>query len=118
MHEFNICQTIVDTVVEKMESYNPPRPRLVMARIVIGKLRQLVPEYLKFAYETLTKDTVAQGSVLDIEFKPIIGRCQKCGWSGEMTTFAFKCGECGDVCAEITGGRELYLESLEIEENE
>jgi len=117
MHEFNICQNIVDSVIAELEKHDPV-PRLLKTRVVIGKLRQLVPEYLQFAYENLTKETLAEGSTLVIIQKPVIGKCVACGWQGEMGSSGFGCGKCGSATAEIIAGRELYLESLEIEEDD
>ncbi len=118
MHEFSICQTIVDTAIEEIEKHGLKPRSLIKTHVVVGKLRQLVPEYLQFAYETLTKNTIIEGSVLEISTKPIIGKCKKCGWEGEMSVACFRCQKCESNNAEIIGGRELYLKSLEAEEDE
>ncbi len=118
MHEFSIGQTIVETVIAEVTKRDPVPSRVLTTRIVVGKLRQLVPEYLQFAYEQLTKDTIAEGSSLEISHKPIIGKCGACGWQGEMDIDGFLCKQCNAHSAEIVSGRELYLESLEIEEDD
>jgi len=117
MHEFSICQNIVESVIAELEKHDPV-PRLLITRIVIGKLRQLVPEYLQFAYENLAKETIAEGSKLEISQKPVIRKCNACGWQGEMDPTGFGCQECGSANVEVISGRELYLESLEIEEDD
>lgn len=117
MHEFSICQTLVDTVVDEINKIDSKPVRLLKTRVVVGELRQIVPEYLKQAYEILTKDTVADGSTIEIKAIPISGRCEDCGWQGEMPKIEFYCRSCGSNKAEIVGGRELYLESLEIVED-
>lgn len=118
MHEYNFGQTIVDMVIAESKKLDPPAMRVLKAVVVVGELRQLIPDYLKFAYETLTQGTVAQGSVLEIESKPVLGRCRACGWTGPLKAAFFKCGACGAGNAEITGGRELYLECLEVEQDD
>ena len=113
VHEFSIAQTIVRAVLAELKKVRPSR--LVRARIVAGSLHQLVPDNLTFAYEVLTKDTPAAGSVLNIRNVPITAECRLCHWRGEIQGALFVCGRCqaGDI--EITGGRELYLDSIEVE---
>ena len=118
MHEYNVCQSVVDTVIAQASRMTPPARRVVSASIVVGGLRQLVPEYLQFAYGELTKDTIADGSTLEVKTAPAAGTCEECGWSGEFTDSGFVCGQCSSRKAELTGGRELYLESLEVEQEE
>ena len=115
MHEFSICQTLVDAVIDKIKKIEPRPVRLIKTRVVVGKLRQVVPEYMEQAYEIITKETIAEGSELEIQFAPITGKCKDCGWGGEMPKGEFCCQSCGSVKAEIIGGREFYLKDLEVE---
>ena len=116
MHEFSICQSLVDAVVAEMEKIDPRPTRLLKTRVVVGEMRQVVPEFMEQAYKILTKDTVAEDSTLEIERWPIAGRCEDCGWCGEMPRGKFVCQKCGSARAKITGGMELYLDNIEIEE--
>ena len=116
VHEFSIAQTIVQAVLAELKKVQPAR--LVRARIVAGGLHQLVPDNLTLAYEVLTKDTPAAGSALNIRHVPIMIECRQCHWRGEIRGALFVCGRCkvGDI--EITGGRELYLDSIEVEQDD
>jgi len=116
MHELSICQRIVDAVAAEMDKLPAGHGRLLKASVVVGGLRQIVPEYLSDAYAILAKDTVAEASSLEITTVPISGKCEECGWQGQMEKTNFACGSCGSARAEIVGGMELYLDSLEIEE--
>ncbi len=118
MHEFSICEGLVDAVLSEMKTVDPPARRLLKARVVIGSLRQIVPDYLTFAYETITRDTPAEGSVLDIVPAPAAAKCRDCAWNGKMKKTSFQCGECGSINVDIEGGTELYLESLEVEQDD
>lgn len=114
MHEFAICESLVDIVLKELEKLDGSA-QLVKTRVVIGALRQVVPETLTFAYETLTKATRAAGSQLEIQHLPASGRCKHCGWEGTLTSELLVCPECGEVGFDITQGTELYIDSLEIE---
>ena len=117
MHEFSICQNLVDAVVAEMEKIDPKPARLLKARVVVGEMRQVVPEFMEEAYKAFTKGTIAKGSTLEIKHLPIAGRCKDCGWRGEMPMSNFVCQKCGSAKTKITGGMELYLDNLEIEES-
>ena len=118
MHEFSICQTLVDAVLTEMRKIGSEHVRLLKTRVVVGGLRQIVPEYLEQAYDVLIRDTVAEGSVLKVEVTPVVGKCEDCGWNGDITKGKFCCANCGSKRAQIMGGMELYLDNLEIEEEE
>ena len=116
VHEFGIAQTIVQAVLAELKKVQPAR--LVRARIVTGRLHQLVPANLTFAYEVLTKETPAAGSVLNIRNVPITAECRQCHWRGAIRGALFACGRCKGGDIEITGGKELYLDSIEVEKDD
>jgi hydrogenase nickel incorporation protein HypA/HybF len=118
MHEFSICRNIVETVLAELDKQKQRFARLKTTRIIAGALRQIVPENLRFAYEVLTKDTKAEGSTLEIEIRPVTGTCSACGWQGEVERSGFFCAVCRAPIRIITGGKELFLDSLEIDEDE
>ena len=116
MHEFSICQALVDAITAEMDKVDAPRPlRLVKARVVVGALRQIVPDILQTAYEVITRDTPAEGSTLEIVTVPVTVKCEKCGWTGEIEDILFQCGNCGHTGVEPARGMELYLDNMEIE---
>ena len=116
MHEFSICQSLVHAVQSELEKLNPAPARLLKVGVAVGKLRQIIPEHLQFAYETLTRETSLEGSSLEVRSVPLTGQCEHCGWKGEMTDTFFECRECTSSKGMLLGGMELYLDNLEIEE--
>ena len=115
MHEFSICQGLVKAIFSELAKTDPPNPKLLKASIVIGRLRQIIPETLRFAYETLTKETALAGSKLEIIGAPILAKCPKCGWEGEIKENNFRCGKCDSGEIGLSGGMELYLNNLTVE---
>ena len=116
MHEFSICQSLVDAIIAELDKIVEPRPfKLVSARVVVGAMRQIVPDIMQTAYELMTKDTTAKGSALEIARIPATAKCDECGWAGEMQDSFIQCAACGKTGIELTGGMELYLDNLEIE---
>ncbi len=118
MHEFSICEGLVGTVVAEMAKHGAKPGSLRKTRIVMGKLHQIVPDNLTFAYEVLTRETPAAGSTLEMKAVPVTARCAACGWEGEIQPPLFLCGACNSGEIELITGRELFIESLEIDQDD
>ena len=117
MHEFSICERIVEAVLGELADLQRPCARLCNARVVVGGLHQIVPDYLSFAYDVLTRDTAAEGSALQICVTPVVARCRTCDWEGEIDLPIFRCAACQSLNLDMLRGKELYLEHLEVEDD-
>lgn len=115
MHEFAIGEELVKAVLEEMKRLTRPPRNLRSVGVVVGALRQLSPEHLRFAYEVLTRDTPAAGSALEITTMPVTALCRDCGWQGEIDGMPFLCQDCGAVNLQTLHGMELFLDRLEVE---
>jgi len=115
MHEFSICTQIVDAAIDEYDRLSPAPQRLSKVRVVVGRMHQIVPEHLIFAYEVLTRGTAAEGSEIELVPVPVAASCPSCGWCGTLELPVFRCGDCGAREIEVQGGKELYLEHIEVE---
>ena len=111
MHELAIAESIV-AVSERHAA-----GRGVHAVDVrVGHLRQVVPSALEFAFELTAKGTCVEGAELRIERVPAAGCCRICGADSVLEGFPLMCAACGALDVEVTGGEELLVDSLELEE--
>ncbi|TFH16180.1 MAG: hydrogenase maturation nickel metallochaperone HypA [Lentisphaerales bacterium] len=115
MHELSICQSIVNSIQEEMAGMDPRPKRLISARIVVGELRQIVPEFMQNAYQNLTKGSDIEGSQLEIKALTIHGTCEACGWTGPLSKDLCECPSCSSSKLKMEGAMDLYLDNLEIE---
>ena len=116
MHELGLCKIIVDAVIEQMQKRDLPAGSLLSTKIMVGAMRQIVSEQMHFVYEVLTKNTIADGSKLDIRVLPVIIECNACGWKGAIDTPMAYCPECFSVDTKLLQGKELALEKMEVRE--
>ncbi|MDI6773959.1 MAG: hydrogenase maturation nickel metallochaperone HypA [Verrucomicrobiota bacterium] len=116
MHEFALCESLLAILLREMEGRGLGSARLVKARVAVGRLRQVVPEAFEAAYAALTRGTPAAGSVLKIRFIPIRLKCRDCGAESAVENWTFECPGCASVNVEVVNGRELHLESIEVDE--
>ena len=113
MHEVSLVESMV-TALEKMMEEEKWK-KITEVRLRVGVLRQVNPDILAFAFETVTKGTPLEGSRLIVTDIPLEYRCRDCGqmWGDENGL----CPACGSGSRETLAGMELEIESLEVEEN-
>ncbi len=114
MHEFSIGQRIVDAVLDELGRLDPPPVRLSKTHVVVGALHQIVPEQLISAYELLSEGTLLAGSSLELTLAPVVVRCRACRWQGSIDLPLFRCDACQSLGVDLIGGKELYLDHLQV----
>ena len=117
MHELSIVSSIVDTVTQTLEAY--PGARVKEVRLRIGALASVIEDSLQFCYEIATKGTALDGSALIVKVLPVRMHCDRCAKDVEMASLqSFRCPGCGEPVTDMRQGRELEIDSIEIDEVE
>jgi hydrogenase nickel incorporation protein HypA/HybF len=111
MHELSIADAVVT-----IASRHAAGRQVTRVDLKVGHLRQVVPDSLLFAFELVSAGTELEGAELVIEEVPARVSCNACSARTELAEFPAHCGECGGLDVEITGGEELLVEALELEE--
>ena len=84
-------------------------------RIRVGELTEIVDDALYFAFEALTPGTLAEGATLVVEHVPGRSKCVECGTTFNHGRFDVECVGCGSYFCEMVEGRELEIESIDID---
>jgi len=113
MHELSITRSIVDVVLESAREHGDVRVRKVV--IQAGALQGIVPESVEFYFEQLTQGTIAQGARIVVEVVPTRVICKECGNEYELGEVDWTCGRCGAARFHIVSGRELAVNTIEVE---
>ena len=116
MHEFALADGLVQVAQDELRKLGDPPPKPLAVHVVAGALNQVVKESLELAFEILAADTPLAGARLVLRRIPAGGACAECGWEGSFQKPPFICPTCDSHRVTLTTGRELYLESLEIED--
>lgn len=115
VHELAIAQSILEQVQEVVAREGLGRVQAI--RLRIGALRAVVPECLEIGFQSLSRGTPLEGARLEIEEVPLRLRCRDCGAeSAPEDGLAWLCPACGGPGVDLIAGRELALESLEVED--
>jgi hydrogenase nickel incorporation protein HypA/HybF len=113
MHEFSIASAVVDTAVKHAAGR-----RVTVVSLRCGRLRQVVPDALEFAFGIVARETVCEGARLDQEVVAARLRCDACDRGWEIDVPAFRCPTCGTADVAVLSGEELEVESIEVSETE
>lgn len=113
MHELGITENIVNIALDKANEAQASK--VTQINLVIGELSGVVPDCIQFYFGSLSKDTIAQEAVLHFELVPAQLRCRNCSTIFHPQDTLWSCPECRGQSVEIFKGRELYIESLEVE---
>lgn len=111
----SITREIFDTVVEALEGAGPG---LVVKSInlKIGRMTAVSPDCVRLYFEMLSEDTPLSSAALNIEILPIIAVCGDCGANFESEEPVIICPECSSMNADMIQGRELLVDSIEVED--
>jgi hydrogenase nickel incorporation protein HypA/HybF len=115
MHELPIVDKIIEVVCEKLEEMDENRA-VTSVRLKVGKMSSAVPDCLSFYFEFLRRGTPLEHASLDIEEVPVRAKCQPCGEEFQVDGPVFFCPVCDSSRIEIVRGRELSVDSVELED--
>jgi hydrogenase nickel incorporation protein HypA/HybF len=110
VHELSIAQSLVEIADRHAGGRSVMR-----VEVKVGRLRQVVPDALDFAFELVAQGTPVEGAELVLEDVPAAGVCASCGSETPLPELPLACRHCGSLHVEVTQGEELRVEALEIE---
>jgi hydrogenase nickel incorporation protein HypA/HybF len=110
MHEVAIMQEAVRLAAEAAGGR-----RVRTLRLRIGVLSGVVPEAIRFAFDVVTRDTLAAGAALEIESVPAVAWCAACAAEFPTADFFSECPRCRTVNGGLRRGREMEIASVELE---
>lgn len=118
MHEMSIVAELFTIIEEKAREAKASR--VTKVKVLVGELAGVVPELFRSAFHSYKKGTIADKAKLEIKVTRIKFKCHNCGKeikSKDISSpdFSYACPFCGSKEVELTSGREIYLEKLEIE---
>ena len=111
MHELSIADAIVAIACDHAQGR-----RVTTVEVKIGRLRQVVPDALEFAFELVAAGTHVEGARLAVEHVAPRVRCGRCEIESDVSAFPLACPTCGRLDVDVVAGGELLVESLELED--
>jgi hydrogenase nickel incorporation protein HypA/HybF len=115
MHELAATESILSIALDAARIAGASRVRAV--DVIVGELSSMLDESVQFYFELLSRNTAAAGAQLRVRRRAARATCPDCGASYEVIPpFTPACRDCGAGGIAISGGREFYVESIEVDE--
>jgi hydrogenase nickel incorporation protein HypA/HybF len=112
MHEMSLAEGVLQVIEEAARAQSFTRVSTV--RLEIGQLSGVEPEAMRFCFDAVTRNSVAQGAQLEIITLPGVGWCMACAQSVPMKEVFGECPQCGGYQMQVTGGTEMRVKDLEV----
>jgi hydrogenase nickel incorporation protein HypA/HybF len=114
MHELSIASSIVEAAAEHCREAGGGRVAAVTLRI--GRLSCVHEDALRFSFDLVREGTLLEAAELRIIDVPVRIWCPTCAAEVELPGIQrFACPACGTRSGDIRAGRELDLETIEVE---
>jgi hydrogenase nickel incorporation protein HypA/HybF len=104
---------MLDLVLEQAEKAEAKSVGKI--NLVIGEMTGVVERCVQFYFDFLSKGTLAEGAALAFKVIPTTARCRGCDKNFELKEFDWTCPYCQGNNMEIVAGKELFVESIEVE---
>lgn len=113
MHEQSIVESLLTLALQNAEKANARK--IVGIHLVVGDYTGIVEEAVNLYFGFLGKDTIAAGAKITYTHVPGQLRCRDCDLLFPLKKRDFRCPKCLGGRVEIVGGRELYIDNMEVE---
>ncbi|MBV8141308.1 MAG: hydrogenase maturation nickel metallochaperone HypA [Verrucomicrobia bacterium] len=80
MHELSIASSVVDSVLEFIDTHEVKK--VLTVRLAVGELSYVETEQLRFCYSAITQETAMENSTLEIESVAAVVVCPQCDYRG------------------------------------
>ena len=115
MHELAIVEALIDQVQKELERVDQ-KGRVLRVELSIGRLSGVCCDSLRFAFGLLAPGTCVENAEITIQEPKAVCHCRTCGIRQEIDDLVFQCPQCGSDDIVIESGRELMLQSIDIED--
>lgn len=114
MHEVSLSRQLAAAVARAAGSR-----RVDAVHVVVGQLRQVVPEALQHAWTFVIHGTVLDGAVLHLDHVPAVLACDDCGSSTRLgPELGFGCPSCASRRTHLTSGEEFILAAIDVHDGD
>ena len=113
MHELSLAEGVLQIVEDAARREGLQRVRAVW--LEIGRLSSVEPEAMRFCFDVVTRQSVADGARLEIVETPGAAWCMKCSEPTTIAAFGDACPRCGSYQLQVTDGTGMRVKELEVE---
>lgn len=113
MHEMSLCEGILRIIEEQASAQDYRKVKSVW--LEVGALAGVEVEALRFGFDVVMKDSIAEDARLEIIDVPGQAWCMQCVKNVFIRQRFDACPECGGYQLQVNGGEALRIKELEVE---
>ncbi len=113
MHELSLCQDLLDIIIKKGEDYKAKKITLI--KLKFGAMTMVDETSLRFYFQELSKNTIAENGTVIFERTEITIRCKNCREVSILKDIFIICPLCSSMDTELLSGNEMIIENIEVE---
>ena len=113
MHELGLMTGVMSSVTQAAEDAGAIR--VTDITLSVGEMTEAIADALEFAFEALSEGTICEGAELHINMVRPKSRCQECGAEYEHDRFHMLCPKCESPFTELIAGKEMRIDSIEVD---
>lgn len=113
MHEMSLLESMLDLIENNARDEDYSHVKRVC--IEVGMLSCVEPDALRFAFDVVMQDTLADDALLDILAIPGQAWCPVCGKTIDIDSLYDPCPSCQSFDLSVTQGMDIRLKELEVE---
>jgi len=115
MHELAVTKSILKLALE--HTHQNHGECVISIFLIIGEMRNLEQDWIQRYFDYISKETAAEGAVINVKKVPVIFLCKSC--EKQFTTNLKEdkkilCPHCSSFEYDLVSGREFIVEKLEI----
>lgn len=112
MHEMSLAEGVLQLIEDAARQQQFSRVSTVW--LEIGQLAGVEVEAMRFCFDAVTRDSIADGARLEIIATPGSGWCMQCSQTVPLAEVFGECPLCGRHQVQVTGGTEMRVKELEV----
>lgn len=113
MHEMSLCEGILQVLQDSAASEGFSRVKTVW--LEIGALSGVELDAMRFCFDTVMRDSLADGAILEIVEVPGGAWCLKCAKTVQVSQRFDQCPDCESYQLQVVAGDEMRIKELEVE---
>jgi hydrogenase nickel incorporation protein HypA/HybF len=112
MHEMSLAEGVLQLIEDaaRQQSFT----RVTTVWLEIGQLAGVEIEAMKFCFDVVIRNSIADGASLEIIATPGSGWCMQCSETVPLIEVFGECPKCGRHQVQVTGGTEMRVKELEV----
>ena len=112
VHELSLMNDALELAIAHAHAEGGSKIHRIVLQV--GDRSGVVAEALAFAFDVVSRGTLADGATLDIQTMPALCYCHHCRTNFQPSGWIDECPTCQRISTDLRQGHELQLASLEL----